>query len=111
MGINSFTYLLITSFVSTVIGFFIIYKILKKIENKSKLFAAIYFFILFSIVMFLIMFFINFKKNRISSDFYIFVHQIFLIFIDGMVASLVICLFFSIMIFILYSFQGNKNGR
>lgn len=111
VGIDNFIYSLATNISSTVIGFFIIYQILKKIENKSKLFAAIYFYMLFTLISFMFIFYVKYKKGIILSDFFELFKQILYTVFEGMILSLIICIFFSFMIFILYLFEGSKNGR
>lgn len=105
MELNHYIYMAITAIINTLLGFFILTKILKTIANKNKKFTAIYFFILFSIIMFLVFFFIDFKHNRIPFEFQEFIKKMFFMLIDSMLFSLAICLFFSFIIFITYIFE------
>ena len=105
MELNHYAYMAITAIINTLVGFFVLAQILKTIAKKNKYFAAIYFFILFSIIMFLVFFFIDFKHDRIPFEFQEFIKKILFIFIDSMLFSLAICLFFSFMIFIIYIFE------
>ena len=108
MEVNVLLSLTLNAVISTIIGFFIIGKILEKIKNKNKTFAAIYSFILFTIISFLALTFIDYKNNRIPLELNAFIKKISFVFIDSMALSLIICIFFSFMILILYVFDHKK---
>ena len=108
MEVNVLLSLTLNAVISTIIGFFIIGKILEKIKNKNKTFAAIYSFILFTIISFLALTFIDYKNNRIPLELDAFIKKISFVFIDSMALSLIICIFFSFMILILYIFDHKK---
>lgn len=108
MEVNVLLSLTLNAVISTIIGFFIIGKILEKIKNKNKTFAAIYFFILFTIISFLSLTFIDYKNNRIPLELNAFIKKISFVFIDSMALSLIVCIFFSFMILILYIFDHKK---
>jgi hypothetical protein len=105
---NSLLYLTLNAIISTIIGYFIIGKIIKTIKDKSKLFAAIYFFILFTLMSFMFIFYVKYKNELISSDLYTLINQILYTIFEGMIISSIICIFFSFMILILYLFDGKK---
>lgn len=108
MEVNGLLSLTLNAVISTIIGFFIIGKILEKIKNKNKTFAAIYSFILFTIISFLALTFIDYKNNRIPLELNAFIKKISFVFIDSMALSLIVCIFFSFMILILYIFDHKK---
>jgi ABC-type enterochelin transport system permease subunit len=108
MEVNVLLSLTLNAVISTIIGFFIIGKILEKIKNKNKTFAAIYSFILFTIISFLALTFIDYKNNRIPLELNAFIKKISFVFIDSMALSLIVCIFFSFMILILYVFDHKK---
>lgn len=108
MEVNVLLSLTLNAVISTIIGFFIIGKILEKIKNKNKTFAAIYSFILFTIISFLALTFIDYKNNRIPLELDAFIKKISFVFIDSMALSLIVCIFFSFMILILYIFDHKK---
>ncbi len=108
MEVNVLLSLTLNAVISTIIGFFIIGKILEKIKNKNKTFAAIYSFILFTIISFLALTFIDYKNNRIPLELNAFIKKISFVFIDSMALSLIVCIFFSFMILILYIFDHKK---
>ena len=108
MEVNGLLSLTLNAVICTIIGFFIIGKILEKIKNKNKTFASIYFFILFTIISFLALTFIDYKNNRIPLELNAFIKKISFVFIDSMALSLIVCIFFSFMILILYIFDHKK---
>ena len=108
MEVNGLLSLTLNAVISTIIGFFIIGKILEKIKNKNKTFAAIYSFILFTIISFLALTFIDYKNNRIPLELNAFIKKISFVFIECMALSLIVCIFFSFMILILYVFDHKK---
>ena len=105
MELNHYAYMAITAMINTLIGYFILFKILKLLETNSKFSVSIYFFFLFSIIFFIMFLFMDIHKNRIIFEFPIITKKILFMFIDSMLFSLVICLFFSFMIFIIYIFE------
>ena len=108
MEVNGLLSLTLNAVICTITGFFIIGKTLEKIKNKNKTFAAIYSFILFTIISFLALTFIDYKNNRIPLELDAFIKKISFVFIDSMALSLIICIFFSFMILILYVFDHKK---
>ena len=108
MEVNGLLSLILNAVICTIIGIFIIGKILEKIKNKNKTFAAIYSFILFTIISFLALTFIDYKNNRIPLELNAFIKKISFVFIDSMALSLIVCIFFSFMILILYIFDHKK---
>lgn len=96
MEVNSLLYLTLNAVFCTLIGFFIIGKILNKIKNKSKLYTAIYFFILFTLMSFIYFFYVKYEKGGISSDSYELIGQILYTIFEGMILSSIICIFFQL---------------
>ena len=64
--------------------------------------------LLFTIISFLALTFIDYKNNRIPLELDAFIKKISFVFIDSMALSLIVCIFFSFMILILYIFDHKK---